>query len=51
MEQNNATMDETLTESLSAVDNTDDPRNIIDTVVVDPDDVIEALRFNGRPPE
>ena len=26
-------------------------RNIIDTVVVDPDDVIEALRFNGRPPE
>jgi len=28
-----------------------DPRNIIDTVVVDPDDVIEALRFNGRPPE
>ena len=28
-----------------------EPRNIIDTVVVDPDDVIEALRFNGRPPE
>ena len=28
-----------------------DPRNIIDTVLVDPDDVIEALRFNGRPPE
>ena len=38
MEQNNATMDVK-------------PRNIIDTVVVDPDDVIEALRFNGRPPE
>ena len=51
MEQNNATMDATQTESLSAVDNTDDPRNIIDTVVVVPDDVIEALRFNGRPPE
>jgi hypothetical protein len=29
----------------------DQPRNIINTVVVDPDDVIEALRFNGRPPE
>jgi hypothetical protein len=29
----------------------DQPRNIIDMVVVDPDDVIEALRFNGRPPE
>ena len=28
-----------------------DPRNIIDTVLVDPDDVIGALRFNGRPPE
>ena len=28
-----------------------EPRNIIGTVVVDPDDVIEALRFNGRPPE
>ena len=28
-----------------------EPRNIIDTVFVDPDDVIEALRFNGRPPE
>ena len=28
-----------------------EPRNIIDTVVVDPDAVIEALRFNGRPPE
>ena len=28
-----------------------DPRNIIDTVLVDPDDVIEALRFNGRSPE
>jgi hypothetical protein len=27
MEQNNATMDATLTESLSAVDNTDDPRS------------------------
>lgn len=26
-----------------------DPRNLIDTVVVDPDDVIEALRFNGKP--
>lgn len=26
-----------------------DPRNIIDTVVVDPDDIIEALRYNGRP--
>ena len=38
MEQNNATMGVK-------------PRNIIDTVVVDPDDVIEALRFNGRPPE
>ena len=51
MEHTNATTDATLTESLSAVDNTDDPRNIIDTVVVVPDDVIEALRFNGRPPE
>ena len=29
----------------------DQPRNIVDTVVVDPDDVIAALRFNGRPPE
>ena len=38
MEQNNATMDVK-------------PRNIIDTVVVVADDVIEALRFNGRPPE
>ena len=38
MEQNNATMDVK-------------PRNVIDMVVVDPDDVIEALRFNGRPPE
>ena len=28
-----------------------EPRDIIDTVFVDPDDVIEALRFNGRPPE
>jgi hypothetical protein len=28
-----------------------DPRNIIDMLVVDPDDVIEALRFNGRSPE
>jgi hypothetical protein len=28
-----------------------DPRNLIDTVVVDPDDIIEALRFNGQPPE
>jgi hypothetical protein len=28
-----------------------DPRNIIDMLVVDPDDVIEALRFNGRPTE
>lgn len=26
-----------------------DPRNIIDTVVVDPNDVIEALRFNSQP--
>lgn len=28
-----------------------DPRNIIDTVMVDPDDVIEAIRFNNQPPE
>lgn len=28
-----------------------DPRNIIDTVVVDPDDVIEAIRFNNQPRE
>jgi hypothetical protein len=28
-----------------------DPRNLINTVVVDPDDIIEALRFNGQPPE
>ena len=28
----------------------DQPRNIIDTVLVDPDDVIGALRFNARPP-
>ena len=29
----------------------DQPRNIIDTVLVDPDDLIAALRWNGRPPE
>lgn len=30
---------------------TDDPTAQIETIVVDPDDVIEALRFNGQPPE
>lgn len=30
---------------------TNTPESQIETIVVDPDDIIEALRFNGQPPE
>ena len=35
----------------NTTDNDSRPEAQIETIVVDPDDVIEALRFNGQPPE